>query len=134
MLTQLEQELPVKRRKLNGRIITFGFLMCGTLALYAQSTQPKLINLSDNHPANYKKTLEELSDKYLQLAQVSINTPGTKCYKQSINDCFEYLKPESPQELEGSTIEDSIKFKLRRHIYETRMDAIKIAKIKAQGR
>ena len=132
----LAKQLPDKLPKnttgsLNLKIIVLGCLMCGSLALYSRTTQPKIVELYDSQPSNYSETVDTLADSYLKIAEYSVNRSGTKCFRQSINDCLEYLSPDNPKNITGDTQEEMIRYQLRMLVYQTRLDAIKLAKERA---
>lgn len=126
---QLPDTLPKSTAsKFNAKILIFGCLLCGSLALYSRTTQPKMVELADTQPSNYSQTVDALADSYLKIAEYSINQSGTKCFRQSVADCLEYLTPDIPRNLTGTTQEEFIKYQLRMLVYKTRLDAIKLAK------
>lgn len=131
----LPKKLPAtKPGKINTKVIALSFLMCGSLAIYSYTAQPpKVVQLADDQPTNYTKTVDNLADNYLQIANYSVKQSGNKCYKTSVSDCLEMLTPDPPKYLQGSNPNDAIKYQLRLLVYQTRTDAIKLAKQRSQN-
>ncbi|MFM6065353.1 MAG: hypothetical protein ACKPBB_00835 [Sphaerospermopsis kisseleviana] len=134
--TEPDHKLPTKIESGSGKLKTIilgGSLVLGLL-FYSQSIkQPKVVELSTNAQSlNYRESVESLADNYLLIAGQNITTPGNVCFKLTVNDCLEHLKPERPKQFKTLEPEKAINSELRQLGYQIRIDAIGFAQTQSQ--
>lgn len=122
--------------KLEGRIKTKTIILGTSLVLgllfYSQSTKPaKIVEISTNTQSpSYTKWIEKLADNYQLFAQQQIKTPGNSCFKSTVTDCLEQLKPDKPRRFESLEPAKAISSNMRQLGYQARLDAINLAQEK----
>ncbi|MFM6004200.1 MAG: hypothetical protein ACKPA7_11690 [Sphaerospermopsis kisseleviana] len=134
--TEPDHKLPTKIESRSGKLKTIilgGSLVLGLL-FYSQSIkQPKVVELSTNTQSlNYRESVKSLADNYLLIAGQNITTPGNVCFKLTVNDCLEHLKPERPKQFKTLEPEKAINSELRQLGYQIRIDAIGFAQTQSQ--
>ena len=132
--TEPDHKLPTKIESGKLKTIILGGSLVLGLLFYSQSIkQPKLVELSTNtQSSNYTEFVESLADNYLLIAEQNITTPGNVCFKLTVRDCLEHLKPERPKQFKTLEPAKAINSELRQLGYQVRVDAIEFAQEKSQ--
>lgn len=122
-------QLPRIEGKLKPKTIILGASLVLGLLFYSQSTKPaKIVELSANKQStSYTKWVESLADSYQLLAEQKISTPGNSCFRLTIHDCLERLKPDKPGQFQILEPDKAIHSDLRQLGYQVRIDAIEFA-------
>lgn len=133
LATTTEKPSSFQIPKLAGRVKTKTIILGSSLVLgllfYSQSIKPaKVVRLSTNTESpSYTKWVESLAENYQLLAEKNIRTPGNSCYRTTIKDCLEQLKPDKPKQFENLDPKKAINSDLRQLGYQARLDAINFA-------
>jgi hypothetical protein len=136
LVTTTEKPSSFQIPKLEGKVKTKTIILGSSLVLgllfYSQSIKPvKVVELSTNtQSSDYKKRVESLAKHYQLLAEQQIKTPGNSCYKTTIKDCLEQLKPDKPKQFESLEPAKAINSDLKQLGYQVRLDAINFAQEK----
>lgn len=122
-------QIPKLEGKVKTKTIILGSSLVLGLLFYSQSIKPaKVVELSTNTQSpSYTKWVESLAENYQLLAEKNIRTPGNSCYKTTIKDCLEQLKPDKPKQFENLDPKKAINSDLRQLGYQARLDAINFA-------
>lgn len=138
MLVTTEKPSSFQIPKLEGKVKTKTIILGSSLVLgllfYSQSIKPvKVVELSTNtQSSDYTKWVESLAKHYQLLAEQQIKTPGNSCYKTTIKDCLEQLKPDKPKQFESLEPAKAINSDLKQLGYQVRLDAINFAQEKIE--
>ena len=136
MLVTTEKPSSFQIPKLEGKVKTKTIILGSSLVLgllfYSLSIKPaKVVELSTNtQSSDYTKWVESLAKHYQLLAEQQIKTPGNSCYKTTIKDCLEQLKPDKPKQFESLEPAKAINSDLKQLGYQVRLDAINFAQEK----
>ena len=136
LVTTTEKPSSFQIPKLEGKVKTKTIILGSSLVLgllfYSQSIKPvKVVELSTNtQSSDYTKWVESLAKHYQLLAEQQIKTPGNSCYKTTIKDCLEQLKPDKPKQFESLEPAKAINSDLKQLGYQVRLDAINFAQEK----
>jgi hypothetical protein len=116
--------------KLKPKTAILGSVLVLGVLFYSQSIKPpKTVELSTNNQSpEYTKWVERLADSYTQIAEESVKKPGDFCFKLTITDCLEQLRPDQPRKLKSFPPATAIRSDLTLLGYQVRMDAIDFAK------
>lgn len=125
-------QIPKFEGKVKTKTIILGSSLVLGLLFYSQSIKPaKVVELSTNtQSSDYTKWVESLAKHYQLLAKQQIKTPGNSCYKATIKDCLEQLKPDKPKQFEYLEPAKAINSDLKQLGYQVRLDAINFAQEK----
>ena len=138
LVTTTEKPSSFQIPKLEGKVKTKTIILGSSLVLgllfYSQSIKPvKVVELSTNtQSSDYTKWVESLAKHYQLLAEQQIKTPGNSCYKTTIKDCLEQLKPDKPKQFESLEPAKAINSDLKQLGYQVRLDAINFAQEKIE--
>jgi hypothetical protein len=138
LVTTTEKPSSFQIPKLEGKVKTKTIILGSSLVLgllfYSQSIKPvKVVELSTNtQSSDYTKGVESLAENYQLLAEKNIKTPGNSCYKITIKDCLEQLKPDKPKQFESLEPAKAINSDLKQLGYQVRLDAINFAQEKIE--
>lgn len=133
LVTTTEKPSSFQIPKLEGKVKTKTIILGSSLVLgllfYSQSIKPaKVVQLSTNTKSpSYTKWVESLAENYQLLAEQQTKTPGNSCYRTTIKDCLEQLKPDKPKQFENLDPKKAINSDLRQLGYQARLDAINFA-------
>lgn len=125
-------QIPKLEGKVKTKTIILGSSLVLGLLFYSQSIKPaKVVELSANTQSpSYTKWVESLAENYTISAEKNIRTPGNRCYKTTIKDCLEQLKPDKPKQFENLDPKKAINSDLKQLGYQVRLDAINFAQEK----
>jgi hypothetical protein len=158
LVTTTEKPSSFQIPKLEGKVKTKTIILGSSLVLgllfYSQSIKPakvvgintpligswietikpvEVVELSTNtQSSDYTKWVESLAKHYQLLAEQQIKTPGNSCYKTTIKDCLEQLKPDKPKQFESLEPAKAINSDLKQLGYQVRLDAINFAQEKIE--
>lgn len=131
MLTLTESKPTYQLPKANNKSlkpIGLSLLFASSLLFYGVSVQPKKVQIDSQQSVKYQTQVDILADQYLELAKQKIKQPGNECFRLSVADCLENLKPERPKYLQNQQPNQQIKTELIWLMYQARIDAIEVAK------